>query len=95
MQHATDEDVFARAAQERRILVSADTDFGTILALREESAPSVILFRRGPKHPLAQATILLSALPLLSQELERGCIAVLHQNRVRVRRLPIGAGAED
>lgn len=94
MQRATDEEVFARAAKERRILVSADTDFGTILALREESNPSVILFRRGPKHPSTQAALLLSALPLLTQELERGCIAVLDQSRVRVRRLPIGAGAE-
>lgn len=94
MQHATDEEVFARAAQERRILVSADTDFGTILALRDVSAPSVILLRRGPSHPSAQGALLLSSLPLLTQELERGCIAVLDQGRVRVRRLPIGAEAE-
>ena len=90
MQRSSDEEIFARAADENRMLISADTDFGTLLALREETAPSVILLRRGPKRPQDQVRILLNALPIIEAELSRGCIAVLGDRRIRVRRLPIG-----
>lgn len=90
VQHAPDEVVFSLAAQEKRILVSADTDFGTLLALRRETAPSVILLRSGvDRHPLAQAALLMANLPHLEADLQKGAIAVFDKNRIRVRRLPM------
>lgn len=44
LQSADDEMLFRLAAEQDRILVSEDTDFGTLLALRQTASPSVILF---------------------------------------------------
>lgn len=90
MQADSDERIFERAASEQRILISADTDFATLLALRQEKEPSVILFRRISRHPDAQVALLLTNLPNLEKALEEGSIVILEDTRIRIRSLPIG-----
>jgi predicted nuclease of predicted toxin-antitoxin system len=88
---ADDKGVFDRSAREGRVLISADTDFGTILALRRATRPSVILFRLSARrHPHHQLSILLANLSDLVEDLERGCVVVFEDKRIRVRPLPIG-----
>ena len=90
LQHAEDDVIFDRAALEQRIVVSADADFGTLLALRSSRQPSVIQFRgEGSRRPDALARTLLANLPQLVDSLEDGCIVTLEPARVRVRLLPI------
>ena len=58
---ADDEVVFARAAEEYRVLVSADTNFASILAARQAVKPSVILFRReAPRRAEKHAALVLA-----------------------------------
>ena len=90
MQAATDEAIFERAALESRVVVSADTDFGTLLSLRESSSPSVILFRgESPKRAADQVSLILISLPAVEAALRRGAIVILERHRLRLRELPI------
>jgi predicted nuclease of predicted toxin-antitoxin system len=90
MHAATDEAIFERAARESRVVVSVDTDFGTLLSLRETTEPSVILFRgASPKRAEEQAALLLASLAAIEADLRRGAIVILERHRLRVRELPI------
>jgi predicted nuclease of predicted toxin-antitoxin system len=91
LQGAGDEEILERAKNEDRIIVSADTDFATLVALRAEARPSLILFRQvRNRRPEQQARVLLANLPATEEPLQVGCVVVLEDARIRIRRLPVG-----
>ncbi len=64
LQRAEDRIIFMRAADEGRVVVSADTDFGTLLVVQQASRPSFVLFRgRNSRRPESLAELLISHLP--------------------------------
>lgn len=87
---ASDQAIFDLAHSSGSIIISADTDFGTLLARRHSRKPSVILFRRGTdRSPALQTLLLRRNLPNLEDELDTGSLVVIEEKRIRIRDLPI------
>lgn len=91
LQAARDEVVLQAAADEGRVLVSADTDFGQLLSRSRAAVPSVVLVRRVVGRRVEElADLLLAQLPALEPDLGAGCIVVIGEDSIRVRSLPLG-----
>ena len=84
-----DHEVLELARSEGRVLVSADTDFGEILASSGASLPSLVLLRQGNRSPRHRAATLLANLDEVADDLAAGAVVVLTDDRIRVRRLPL------
>jgi len=92
LQAASDSVVLERAAAERRVLISGDTDFSALLAARNATGPSLIIFRgNADRHPARQADMVLRNLARIGSLLDEGAIVTFEAARLRVRSLPIGA----
>jgi predicted nuclease of predicted toxin-antitoxin system len=86
MRGATDQAIMARAEEEQRVVVSADTDFGTLLAHSGAKLPSVLLVRRlVGRRAAEQVTIIVANLPAVSEDLDSGAVVVLTDDWVRTR----------
>jgi predicted nuclease of predicted toxin-antitoxin system len=90
LQASTDSVVLERARAEDRVLISADTDFGSLLARSHAPNPSVVLIRRLIGRRAAdQFEIIQANLPPVADDLAAGAVVVIGDYRVRVRRLPL------
>lgn len=90
LQHADDDTIFDRAVADQCVLISADTDFATILALRATARPSLILFRGGGSRVAEHlAASIVANLSAVATALDTGAVVTFEPSRVRVRALPI------
>jgi len=89
MAGSTDDEVMAVALREGRVLVTTDTDFGTILALTGAAGPNVLLLRGIGDSTSERVTAILNVLPRVDYELSRGAVVVIEKDRYRIRHLPI------
>ncbi len=91
LRDAEDDVVLEAARSDDRILISADTDFGALLASSHAPTPSVVLVRRvAGRRVEALAALLLANLPEAAEDLAAGAVVVVGDDNMRVRRLPIG-----
>ena len=89
LQAAEDVAILERAADEERVIVSADSDFAMLLALMRRSKPSFILFREpGVVRAEDYVSRILGQLAQLERELASGCVVTFRRGRTRIRSLP-------
>jgi predicted nuclease of predicted toxin-antitoxin system len=88
---AADEAIMEYAAASGLVIVSADTDFGELLAASRGAArPSVVLLRSADHlTPDQQAALLVANLPAVADELEAGAMVSIARGRLRLRSLPV------
>jgi predicted nuclease of predicted toxin-antitoxin system len=88
---APDRDILDYAAASALVIVSADSDFGELLAAsRGATRPSVVLLRSADRFTSdEQAALLAANLPVVAGDLEAGAIVTIARGRMRVRSLPI------
>lgn len=89
---ASDREILSFAAREQLTVVTLDSDFVKILATEGRSTPSVIHLRLPNLDRPATVKLLDDILPLLAEDLEKGCIASVGSLGIRVRTLPLFRG---
>jgi len=90
MRDAPDPVVLEYARSDGCVLISADTDFGALLARSRAAKPSVILIRRLTGRRTAdQAAIILANLSQVADDLAVGAVVVVGDDWIRIRRLPM------
>ena len=90
LQRLEDGDIFAKALQESRIILTWDLDFTEILALSGPQIVSAVIFRLHNTRSVHVIQRLERVLAESAQDLEEGAIISVEEHRHRVRLLPIG-----
>lgn len=91
---SSDDQVLAAARRDDRVVVTADTDFGDLLALSGESQPSVVILRRPGRRPEERTEAILAACESVGDRMERGAVVVVEPHRIRIRDLPISSDSD-
>ncbi len=89
MAKSKDKDIFDYAKKNGMIILTADLDFGTILAFTHSNRPSVIIFRLGDPSPEHVNLLLSSHLSMIERDLLKGAIVIIEDREIRIRELPI------
>jgi predicted nuclease of predicted toxin-antitoxin system len=87
--NASDRKIMAWAKSNGHIVLTHDLDFGTILAVTQASAPSVVQIRIQDLLSSNFRTLLINVLHQFTVELEAGALITVEPTRSKVRILPI------
>jgi predicted nuclease of predicted toxin-antitoxin system len=89
MSAARDADIIQIARGERRIVITLDADFHTLLALTEATSPSVIRIRIENLRAQALVELLMRVVKECQEDIEKGVAITVETGRIRIRHLPL------
>jgi predicted nuclease of predicted toxin-antitoxin system len=93
---ADDNQILAHARSHGQALISADTDFTGMRALRGVPSPSLVLLRSADRmSPAQQAALILANLAAVTSDLEAGAAVSIAKGHLRIRPLPTGRECAD
>lgn len=87
---APDHEILAQAREEGYVLFTHDLDFSAILAATDADAPSVIQVRAQDITPDSAKNAVLDVIKGFSEDLLRGALISVDEEKTRVRLLPLG-----
>jgi len=89
LERASDRELLARALDENRVVITADTDFPHLLALSGAQAPGVVLFRGGDYTAEEMVELLARVLNAMPEDTLTRSVCVVDRRRIRHRLLPL------
>jgi predicted nuclease of predicted toxin-antitoxin system len=87
---APDAEIMRYAKDGGYLVLTHDLDFGAILAATGGDAPSVVQVRAQDVFPDAIGGLVVAAIRQFTEELEKGVLISVDENRSRARLLPLG-----
>jgi predicted nuclease of predicted toxin-antitoxin system len=87
--NAKDSIIMEWAATREFIIFTHDLDFGTMISLTNAEKPSIFQIRTQDVNPSHLGDFVLSILVKYKDELEKGALLVVDEDKLRVRILPL------
>ena len=88
-QKIEDDIIFNYALKKNYCIITADLDFGEILAFTQSKKPSTIILRLEDPRINNVNRILEESLPKVQETIKKGSIIILDDKKIRIRELPI------
>jgi predicted nuclease of predicted toxin-antitoxin system len=86
--NAPDTDIMDYAKNNGYVVLTNDLDFGTILALTNATAPSVVQIRAADVRPESLLEPVVNTFGKFSVDIEKGALVTIDTNKARIHILP-------
>ena len=84
-----DIDILVYARQEKRVIITQDLDFSTLVAIGGYAEPSLVTLRLVTSDPITVTQLLRRIRPQVATVLQEGSAITVDERTVRIRSLPI------